>query len=530
MKKILGIVLAVSLSVASGCTRKEKSRGETFVWNNNTEVATLDPALMEDNASGNVSWQIQEGLLEYDPKTLVPIPGVATHWDVSQDGRIYTFYLRKNAKWSNGDPVTAKDFEYSWRRVLEPATASPYAYILYFLEKGEEYNTGALKDFSKVGVQAVDSYTLKATLKNPTPFFPQVVAFHTYRPVHRATVEKWGNQWTRPQHIVTNGAYKLDSWIPQKEILLSKNPHYWDVENVQIPKVKFIPVEDRETGLKLHLNGNVTYTEDLPYLKIPELKTRADYQNGPVMIVYWYELNVTKPPLNNVKVRQALNMALDKERIVQVLQKEDIAAFNLVPPGTLGYQSPKGPGFDPEKAKQLLTEAGYADPKSMPKIDIYYNTSENHKAIAEIAQNMWKQNLGIEVGILNQEWKVYLQSLHQKKFDVGRMGWIADYADPYTFLSVFTSTSQQNHTGWTDPVYDDLVLNRSTTEQDPQKRFKILQEAERMFLENIPAIPIYHYARPILLDPRVKGFYHNARDIHPLKFARFEGGSFAVAK
>lgn len=522
MKKILGIVF-VSMVLAFGCSGRKTAQGptDTFVWNNFAEVATLDTALMEDNASSNVAWQIHEGLLEYDPKTLEPVPGVATHWDLSKEGRVYTFYLRKNAKWSNGDPVTAHDFVYSWQRVLDPKTASTYAYILYFIKNGEEFNQGKLKDAAQVGVKAIDNYTLQVTLKEPTPFFPQVVAYTSYRPVHRGSVEKWGNQWTRPEHIVTNGAYRVTSWILQKEILLSRNEYYWDKENVHIEKVKFLPVEERETALKLHLSGKIHFTDQLPYLKLPALKKREDFQNGPMLSVYYYELNLQKAPFDNLKVRQALNLAVDKKQIVETLQEGHTVAFNLIPPGIYGYVPAEGASYNPEKAKTLLAEAGYADPKKFPKFNIYYNTSENHKAIAEMVQNMWKTNLGIEVGIINQEWKVYLKTLNMKQFDVGRLGWIADYADPFTFLTQFTTTSQQNHTSWSNAEFDNLVLNLSSKEQDQKKRFKILQEAEAVFLQELPTIPLYHYARPILLDVRVKGFYHNARDIHPLKFARF---------
>lgn len=510
-------------SCAGKKTTSEANLPDTFVWCNHTEAPTLDPGKASDNGSSNVIWQLFEGLTEYHPKTLEPEPAIATHWEVSADGKAYTFYLRGDAKWSNGDPVTAEDFEYSWKRALDPKLASEYASILYSIQGAEEYNTGKVKESSSVGVKALDKLKLQVQLKNPTPYFIQLTSFYTYRPVHKATVEQWGDQWIRPEHMVSNGAYKLVAWVPHKEILLEKNPHYWDEKNVRIPKAKFLPTEDRETSLKMFVNGEIDYIEDIPHLKIPEFRSHPGFQEGPESAVYLYILNVQQKGLDDPRVRRALNLALDKKQIVTVMQKGDLPATHLVPPEILDYRSPFGESFDPEKAKQLLVEAGYGDPKTFPKFSISYNTSEGHKVIAEMVQAMWKKHLGIEVGILNQEWKILLANYNSSNFSIGRYGWIGDYMDPVTFLEMFTSTSTINRTNWKNAEFDDLVLNQQATEQNPKKRNKILYQAEEIFLREIPAIPIYHYVRPILVDPQVKGFYQNLKEVHPLKFARFEG-------
>ncbi|MDO8643603.1 MAG: peptide ABC transporter substrate-binding protein, partial [bacterium] len=421
-----------------------------------------------------------------------------------------------------GLPVTAHDFEYSWKRVLNPATASQYAYILYFIKGAEEYNTGKVKDPAMVGVKALGDFKLQVQLTHPTPFFPHLVSYYTYRPVPKKTVERHGDKWTHPEHIVSNGAYRIVSWIPQKEILMGKNPHYWEADNVKIPKAKFLPVEDRETALKLHLNGKVHYSEDLPYLKIPELKKRGDYQDGPAFITYYYQFNTRRKPFDDVRVRRALNRAIDKKRITEFMKKGDFPVTHLTPSGMKGYTPPEGDSFDPVQAKKLLAEAGFTDPATFPAVSIYYNTSENHKTIAELIQHMWKENLGISVGLINQEWKVVTQTYQSGNYDIGRMAWIGDYLDPYTFLTLLTSGSQQNETGWGNSVYDDLVLNQSAVESNPKKREKLLQTAEKLLLDETVIIPLYQYNLPILVDPRLKGFYNNPLKHHPLKFASFE--------
>ena len=521
------LCLALLIFVGGGCSKKstKMERGplpETLVLENHAEPPSLDPGLTSDNASANIVIQIFEGLAEYDPKSLQPIPGVATHWEVSLDGLIYTFYLRNNAKWSNGDPVTASDFEYSWKRVLNPETAAQYAYILYFIKNAEEYNTGKIRDAKLVGVKTLNPTTLQVTLKEPIPFFPSLTCFFTYRPVHKATVEKFGNQWTKAENMVGNGTYKMTSWIPMKEIILEKNTNYWDAANVRIPKVKFLPTEDGNTALKQYLDGQSHFLYSLPYLQIPKLSKRPDFHNEGQLATYYYLFNTLQKPFDDVRVRRAFSMGINRKQITDLLGRGDIPTNHLTPQ-IAGYHPPEGPDFNPKEAKKLLAEAGFSDPKTFPPFSVIYNTDENHKAIAEMIQNMWKKNLGIEATLQNVDWKVLIDTYHKSKdFSVGRYAWVGDYLDPNTFVSLYTSSSTQNDIGWSNPTFDDLVLNQAAKETDLKKRAKILEEAEAIFLSEAPIIPIYHYAHPILLDTRVKGFYPNLQDLHPVKFAYFE--------
>lgn len=528
--------LAFSLiTLLLGCTGKSCAKKEvaalpdTFVWALYTEPKAFDPGLSEDAYGTFVLNQLFEGLANYHPETLKPIPGVATHWEVSPDGITYTFYLRSDAKWSNGDPVTAHDFEYAWKRALDPKTASRYAWIMFFIKNSEEFNSGTLTDPNSVGVKAINDTTLVVTLKNPTPFFPEVVCFTTFYPVHQKTVETYGENWTRAENMVSNGAYKLVDWQPNQHFLLEKDPLYWDAANVSIPKVKFLTIEDRETALKLYEEGVVHYIEEIPEVKMPLFRDRPDFYNTPYLTTFLLLINTTKKPFDDKRVRQALNMALDKKQITDVFQKGDFPATHLTPKGMLGYIPPEGKSYDPEGARALLTEAGYSDPKTFPKFTLAYSSGTQYQKIAEMAQNFWKTNLGIDIELLSYEWKVLVQNYEKGNYDVGRMNWVGDYMDPQTFLGFFTAP-EVHHTGWINPQYDALVNEIAAAELDPQKRFALLQEAEKIFLDEMPAIPVYHHSRPILVDSRVTGFYPNLQQLHPLKFAAFKNPNEDVGK
>ncbi|MBI4126488.1 MAG: peptide ABC transporter substrate-binding protein [Deltaproteobacteria bacterium] len=516
---VLGICF-ISCAGGKSCATKQAAT-DTFIWWNRAEPATIDPGLVRDHPSGNVVYQLFEGLTEYDPKTLAPVPGVATSWDVSADGKTYTFHLRSDAKWSDGTPVTASDFEYSWKRALDPKTASEYAYILYPLLNAEEYNTGKITDSETVGVKAVDDGTLRVELKNPVPYFPHLASFATYRPVHRATVEKWGEEWIRPEHMVSNGPYRLTSWVPQKEIVMEKNPNYWDKANVRINKAIFLPTDDNETALKLYLDGKAHYNDYIPPTKVPEMAKRDDYHFIPEWATYYVWFNTERKPFDDPRVRQALSLAIDRQKIVDVKKSNDVATTQSVPPGYEGYTSPEVQGFDPAKAKALLAEAGFADPKTFPTVSFYYNTSDANKLVAELIQSMWKENLGINIALVNQEWKTLLQTWSTGSFEISRYGWVGDFLDPVTFIDIFTSSSTQNYTRWKNPAFDELVA-QSARKLDPATRLATLKKAEEILLQELPAIPLFHYGRPQMIDPRVKGFYPNAMNQHAIKFAWFE--------
>ncbi len=498
--------------------------GSTFTFNNGAEPQTLDPALMTGVAGMTVARELLEGLTRLHPRTLRPEPGVARSWDLSADGRQYTFHLRES-RWSNGDPVTAHDFLYSWERVLNPeTTGSSYAYMLFCLTGAREFNEGALADFGQVGARAEDDRTLVVTLERPMPYFLSLAAFATLYPVHRATVEKYGDRWTRAENIVGNGAFVMKSWFPHKEIVLEKNDSYWDAGNVALDRVRALAVEKAETGWMMYMRGETDWIRSIPMARTDGAKKRSDYTSAPYFGTYFYRFNVTEKPLDDPRVRKALAMAIDRPSICEnVLRAGQEPAFSYVPPMVEGYRGSAGFTYDPEAARELLAGAGFPGGKGMRKITILYNTSEAHKKIAEVVQDMWKRELGIEVELVNQEWKVYLSTVNNMEYDVARGSWIGDYLDPNTFLDMFVTGGGNNRTGWANERYDRLVETAAAT-VDEKKRAGILRDAERILVEEeLPIIPLYFYVYEYLLRPGVEGFFSNPLNIHPLRTVSLGG-------
>lgn len=525
MYRFFLLLCACVVATGTACSRRPTvaPSAERFLnFDNGAEPEYLDPGMMSGDIESNLAHALFEGLTEYDPKDLHPVPGVAERWEISPDGRGYTFFLRKNAQWSDGKPVTAHDFVYTWERVLNPKTAAKYAFILFYLKNGKAYNDGTLTDPTQLGFKALDDLTLQVTLEHPTPYFLQLTSYYTYRPVPKWVVEAHGPRWTRPAHMVSNGAFVLKSWVPHKEIVVVKNPTYWDAAHMKLAGIRFLPIDDLETGLKLYEAGQSDYMKEPPTTKLPALMGRPDLVRAPFLATYLYRINVTKPPLNDVRVRRALALAIDRKTLAEkYLQNTKLPWASMVPAGLHGYTPAPGPDFNPTEAKRLLGEAGYTDPTTFPPITILYNTQETHKLIAEVIQQMWRQHLGIQVGMHNEEWKSYLKDMQQLNYQIARYGWIADYPDPNSFLELFLSYSGENMTGWSNPEFDRL-LEAAKAEADPSKRLHLLHQAETTFLHDLPAMPIYTYIRWYLLRPTVKGFYPTLQDIHPFKYVSFE--------
>ncbi len=579
------LVIALALLAASGCSGPADDPN-TLVINNSTEVQTLDPGLEKGQPEYHVTLALFEGLTVYDPKDLSVKPGIAESWEVSADGSRYTFHLRP-AQWSNGDPVTAADFEWSWKRVLDPALASEYVeQVSTYLKNGKAYYEGAaaegtlkgwkdtradqrakdaesligaaqrrhaptiarliegekdegvlaplrkaLAEASKredvgpdqVGVRAKDERTLEVTLESPTPYFLDLTAFFTYFPVHRKTVETHGKDWTRPGNLVGNGPFVLKDWRVKDYLLLEKNPKYWDAANVSDLKLKFLAIENATTAFNLYEKGRIHWLTDVPRDYIEELLNRPDYHTGPFLTTYFYGFNTTKGVTKDKRVRQALARAVDRQKIVKYISRAgEIAAESLVPPGLPGYEPGKMAPYDPAAARKLLAEAGYPDGKGFPKIEILYNTQEAHKKIAAAIQEMWRENLHVDVELRNVEWKIYLDMQSRMEFDVVRRAWIADYNDPNTFLDMFTSTNGNNNTGFANADYDRMVAAASK-ERDPAKRMKELHDAEALLMDELPIFPIYFYVTKNLWKPEVQGLYDNVRDTHPYNRIRLTG-------
>jgi oligopeptide transport system substrate-binding protein len=375
-----------------------------------------------------------------------------------------------------------------------------------------------LTDFlSAGGAQAVDSRTLRVELNNPTPFFSELVAFYPYFPVNRKCVERHGSPgWTKAENIVSNGPFQLQFRRIRDRIRMAKNPYYWDAANVRLNVVDALAVSYSTTSLNMFLKGQVDWMTKPPSSVLQELRKREDYRSSTALIVYFYRLNTARKPLDDVRVRRALNMAMDKQAICDHVTKAgERPARHLVPPGMTGYQSPQGAAHDVEAARKLLAEAGFPGGKGFPRMQILFNTHEAHRDIAEVIQQQWKNNLGIDIELRNLEWGVYLDSVTKTDFDIARAGWVPDYSDPNTFLDMFVTGGAHNNTNWGNERYDQLI-ERAGAEPDNARRMAYFQEAETLLLDEQPIIPIYFYVTSNLVNPRVRNFTLNPQDTHPL--------------
>ncbi len=496
---------------------------------NYAEPADLDPQSVSGVPEFHILKALFEGLVMADPKDLHPIPGVAESWEVSPDGLVYTFHLRADAKWSDGEPVTAEDFVQSFERILNPALAAPYADMLYVLAGAEEYNTGRLKDFSQVGVKALDARMLQVTLRGPTPYFPLMLNHHAWYPSPMRIIDRHGrrydksNRWTRPGNIVSNGPFRLKDWRVHDEVVVVKNDKYWDAGKVRLKEVHFHPIESADAEERAFRAGQLHVTTSVPAGKIDSLQAAKPsfLRLEPVYANAYYAINVhpakqTNPALLDVRVRRALALSIDRESIVKnVIRAGQIPAYTFVPPGPGGYQAKKKLSYDPEEARRLLAEAGFPGGKGLPKITLLINTLELHRSVAEAVQQMWKKELGIDIEIVNQEWKVYLAAQNNLTYQVSRAAWTADYVDPSTFFDLLRERTGNNNTGYANPAFEKLVMD-SFSAPDAATRLQLLQEAEEMLLRDLPVIPVYFNTRSYLMQPSVKGWYPNFLDDHAL--------------
>jgi oligopeptide transport system substrate-binding protein len=458
-----------------------------------------------------------EGLIHKDGETLEPRPGVAESWDISDDGRVYTFYLRKNARWSNGDPHNAHDYVWSWWRALQPALGNLYAYMYFPIANAKAYYEGEINNFDQVGVKALDDYTLQVTLTEPIPYFLQLLDHYSTYPVHRATVEKFGTadqrgtRWTYEGNIVGNGAFQLKEWKINRRITVERNPHYWNADNVRLNQVVFYPTENVTTEERMFRAGQLHYS-GIPSDKIEVYKAANDpsLRIQPYLGIYFYRLNVEQPHLKDKRVRRALGMTINRDLLVsQITKGGQIPAYAITPPGTMGYYPESDLTFDPETAKQLLAEAGYPNGEGFPTTEILYNTSEGHRKIAVALQQMWKKHLNIDVTLLNQEWKVYLDTVSNRHYEIARAGWIGDYVDPNNFLDMFLCNGGNNRTNWCNSNYDQLILEQVPKATSHQQRLALFKQAEKLLLDEMPVIPIYVYTSNNLVHPTLKNFGRN---------------------
>lgn len=623
--RLLTLVLATSLALAACAPQVKKTdffgkiaapEGQTLRYISGSEPESLDPQMSTGQPEARLDIALYEGLVEYHPKTMEPIPAIAERWTPNGNASEFVFFLRHNAKFSNGDPITARDFVYTIRRGLRPELASRVASLAWEIKNAEAYNTGKafvrdpksgqfllaseaeksgggaeaqatapvsgedaapdsefhrrmheperlvvaaddkerekeLKADPKlgeliagkelvplkaedVGLEAVDDYTLRITLRQPAPYFMGLIQHQFFRALHEKTVEQFGVNWTKPGNIVTSGTHMLAEHKPYNQIVVVKNPYYWDVANVHLDKIVFYPLDDQTTMMNLYKAGEVdaTYNHTVPasWLKAG-VRNVKDYMDAPENASQYWQLNVKTPPLNDKRVRQALAMSIDRQALegFRVVSK---ANGVFVPSGILhGYPSPKGFTLDVEGAKRLLAEAGFKDasgkfsPAKFPatNLEITYNTSESNRQVAEFVQAQWKQNLGITIALRNVEWKTYLnmRSKLEYKGIAGGAGWVGDYMDPYTYLGLFATEGGDNGTGWYDTKFVDM-LNAANREPDQTKRYAMLSKAEAYLLDAAPVIPLLKPATSWMKKPYVKGMYPNPATLHAWKYVYIE--------
>jgi oligopeptide transport system substrate-binding protein len=522
LKSVLILTIVGLVITQSGCgdyksNVESGNLNDTLHWGNGTEPQSLDPHIATGVPEHHIISALMEGLIHKDGETLEPRPGVAESWDISDDGRVYTFFLRKNARWSNGDPHNAHDYVWSWWRALQPALGNLYAYMYFPIANAKAYYEGEINDFNQVGVKALNDYTLQVTLTEPIPYFLQLLDHYSTYPVHRATVEKFGTadqrgtRWTYEGNIVGNGAFQLKEWKINRRITVERNPYYWNADNVKLNQVVFYPTENVTTEERMFRAGQLHYS-GIPSDKIEVYKAANDpsLRIQPYLGIYFYRLNVEQPHLKDKRVRRALGMTINRDLLVsQITKGGQIPAYAITPPGTMGYYPESDLTFDPETAKQLLAEAGYPNGEDFPTTEILYNTSEGHRKIAVALQQMWKKHLNIDVTLLNQEWKVYLDTVSNRHYEIARAGWIGDYVDPNNFLDMFLCNGGNNRTNWCNSDYDQLILEQVPKATSHQQRLALFKQAEKLLLDEMPVIPIYVYTSNNLVHPTLKNFGRN---------------------
>ena len=505
------IPILLSFLILSSCNPFSR-RGDDKVFRVNlgTEPPSLDWSLATDHVSFNVIANLMVGLTEFD-KNLKPAPVIAKSWKVLDGGRQIVFHLRDDVSWSDGEKVTAQDFEYSWKRLLNPKTASEYAYILFDIVNAEEFHQGEVTDESLVGVRATDDWTLEVQLKQPTSYFLSITTFEVTYPQRRDIIEKFGTKWTEPEHIVTNGPFLLSSWKHEDEIRLTANPNFF-VGKPATERVEMFMINELTTALALYDQGKLDFIDNhsIPILEKPRLAKAPGFKPVPQLRGEYYGFAIDRKPFDDPRVRKAFAMAIDRSVFPKILHGGERPATSWIPPGMLAHNPRLGLPYNPPEARRLLREAGYPDGKGFPEVTLAYNTLEDKKIVAEAVQGMWKRNLGVLVRLENQEWKVYLKKLQTDPPHIFRLGWGADYPDPDNFMKLFTSLSGNNHTRWKNDRYDQL-LELAAREMNQQKRVEIYNEAQRILCEvDIPIIPLFTTTESTVLRPTFTGLEYSS--------------------
>lgn len=513
---IPAVVLALLLALTAGCGRRttpvaEGVRTQTLRLGNANEPADLDPPAATAYTDMNIVNALFEGLTFIDEQSATAVPGVAETWQPSKDGLTWTFHLRPNAAWSNGDPLVADDFVQSFRRTVSPQMAFENASYLFALKNAEAINAGKIKDLTALGAAAPDAHTLVLTLERPTPYLPLLAGLTPWYPVNPRVLAKFGamsrrgTRWTRPGNLVGNGAFVLSKWQPNAELVVAKNPHYWDAAHTSLARIIFFPIADPQSEELSFRAGQLHVTSSLPVSSIARWRAThpAELRVDPLLQTTFIEFNTTRPPFDDARVRRAFALAIDRAAISRTaLGGSYAAAASATPPHTGGYTARVQVGYDPAAAQALLAAAGHAHGAGIPALTLQVRNDPLQPTVAEALQAMWQRTLGVRISITPLEQKTWLQNQQTKAYTLSTFSWIADFPDPLTFLGLFTSDNGNNWTGWRNAKYDALITTASRM-SDTTQRFERYQAAEALLLQESPVTPVYYGAQTYLIQPTV---------------------------
>jgi oligopeptide transport system substrate-binding protein len=512
MEKIAGLALALTAALSAFA--------QDFIMSNGTEPQSLDPALTSGVPEGRICASLFEGLVVNDPRTSLPVPALSDTWTLSPDKRTYTFHIRP-ARWSDGSPITAQDFVNAWMRVLDPRTAAPYAYLIGdSVEGAGAYNKGKGRA-EDVRIRALDAQHLQVTFVGPLPYALSMLTHSAFVVTPSQAVARFGSEWVKPAHFVGSGPFVLKTWRPEDRIVVVKNPQYWDARNIQVSSITYLPLEDANVAYDKYKAGEIDYLPDdsIPVARIDEIRLRKDFQHLAGSSVYYFIFNVTRAPFNDVRVRKALSMAVNRQDLVdKVLKAGDVATAGLVP-AFQGYRTARGNGLNLAEARKLLAQAGFPGGRGFPRVPLIYNTSARHKVICEYIQQAWKSNLGIDVELHNLEWGTFLDT-RQKTHDflIARAGWLADYPDAGNYLDMFRTGAGNNDGLYSNPRFDAL-MEKASRMPGGDARDRVMEEAEDILVTGDQAVsPWFFYANKGLLSPRWTGIFPNTIDIHPTRW------------